>query len=154
MPKLKNKDLISVHELSKEEIQMILNLAKFLKGCAKKGQTPKLLKGKTLAMIFNKPSNRTRVSFEVGMWQLGGLAINLDAAGLRFGVGESIPDIARTLSRYVDGIVLRTFNHEDLKQLARNASISSAKVSRRSAVISSAASSGVSPPLRCERVAF
>ena len=120
MPKLSNKDLISIHELSKEEIQMILNLARFMKSRA---QTPKVLKGKTLAMIFDKASNRTRVSFEVGMWQLGGLAINLDASGLRFGIGESIPDIARTLSRYVDGIVIRTFKHENVKELAKNASI-------------------------------
>jgi len=123
MDKLKNKDLISIHDLSKEEIQVILNLAKFLKGRAKKGQMPQLLKGKTLAMIFDKASNRTRVSFEVGMWQLGGLAINLDAAGLRFGIGESVPDIGRTLSRYVDGIVIRTFKHENVKDLAKNSSI-------------------------------
>jgi len=123
MAKLRNKDLISIRDFSKEEIQMILNLAKFLKNRAKKGPTPKLLKGKTIALIFEKPSNRTRVSFEVGMWQLGGLAINLDFKGLRFGVGESISDIARTLSRYVNGIVIRTFNHENVKELARNASV-------------------------------
>jgi len=123
MAKLKHKDLISIHDLSKEEIQEMLNLAKFLKTKAKKGQTPQLLKGKTLAMIFDKPSNRTKVSFEVGMWQLGGLAISLDSAGLRFGIGESVPDIARTLSRYVDGIVIRTFKHENVKVLAKNASI-------------------------------
>jgi ornithine carbamoyltransferase len=123
MAKLRNKDLIAVSDLSKEEIQIILNLAKFMKNRAKKGLTPKLLKSKTLAMIFEKPSNRTRVSFEVGMWQLGGLAINLDAAGLRFGKGETIPDIARTLSRYVDGIVIRTFDHENVYKLARYASI-------------------------------
>jgi ornithine carbamoyltransferase len=123
MAKLRNKDLIAVSDLSKEEIQIVLNLAKFMKNRAKKGLTPKLLKGKTLAMIFEKPSNRTRVSFEVGMWQLGGLAINLDAAGLRFGKGETIPDIARTLSRYVDGIVIRTFDHENVYKLARYASI-------------------------------
>jgi ornithine carbamoyltransferase len=123
MAKLKTKDLLSVHELSKEEIQMILNLASFLKTRAKKGQMPKLLERKTLAMIFDKPSNRTRVSFEVGMWQLGGLAIGLDASGLRFGVGESVKDIARTLSRYVDGIVIRTSSHENVKLLAKNSSI-------------------------------
>ena len=123
MTKLRNKNLISIRELSKEEVQMVLNLAKFLKIQAKKGITPKLLKGKTIAMIFEKPSNRTRVSFEVGMWQLGGLAINLDFKGLRFGAGESIPDIARTLSRYVNGVVIRTFNHENVKELAKNASI-------------------------------
>lgn len=123
MAKLKNKDLISIHDLSKEEVQIVLNLARFMKSRAKKGVTPKILKGKTLALIFEKPSNRTRVSFEVGMWQLGGLAINLDAAGLRFGKGESIPDIARTLSRYVDGIVLRTFAHDNVIELAKYASI-------------------------------
>lgn len=123
MAKLRNKNLISIRELSKEEVQMVLNLAKFLKNRAKKGVTPKILKGKTIAMIFEKPSNRTRVSFEVGMWQLGGLAINLDFKGLRFGSGESIPDIARTLSRYVNGVVIRTFNHEKVKELAKNSSI-------------------------------
>jgi ornithine carbamoyltransferase len=123
MAKLRNKNLISIRELSKEEVQMVLNLAKFLKNRAKKGVTPKILKGKTIAMIFEKPSNRTRVSFEVGMWQLGGLAINLDFKGLRFGSGESIPDIARTLSRYVNGVVIRTFNHENVKELAKNSSI-------------------------------
>lgn len=123
MAKLRIKDMLSIHDLSREEIQMILNLAKFLKSRAKKKQTPRLLKGKTLAMIFDKPSNRTRVSFEVGMWQLGGLAIGLDASGLRFGIGESVPDIARTLSRYVDGIVIRTSSHENVKLLAKSASI-------------------------------
>jgi len=123
MAKLRNKNLISIRELSKEEVQMVLNLAKYLKIQAKKGVTPKILKGKTIAMIFEKPSNRTRVSFEVGIWQLGGLALDLDFKGLRFGSGESIPDIARTLSRYVNGIVIRTFNHENVKELAKNASI-------------------------------
>lgn len=123
MAKLHKKDLISIRDFSKEEVQMVLNLAKFLKTKAKKGLYPPILKGKTIAMIFEKPSNRTRVSFEVGMWQLGGLAINLDFKGLRFGVGESVPDIARTLSRYVNGIVIRTFHHEIVKELARNASI-------------------------------
>jgi ornithine carbamoyltransferase len=123
MPKLKNKDLLSLHDLTKDEVQMILNLAKFMKARAKKRQTPPVLKGKTLAMIFDKPSNRTRVSFEVGMWQLGGLAINLDAAGLRFGKGESVADIGSTLSRYVDGILIRTYSHENVKEMARNATI-------------------------------
>jgi ornithine carbamoyltransferase len=123
MAKLRNKDLIAIHDLSREEVQMILNLAKFMKNRAKKRLTPKLLKGKTLAMVFDKPSNRTRVSFEVGMWQLGGLAVDLDAAGLRFGKGESVPDIARTLSRYVDGVVIRTFSHESVIEFARYASI-------------------------------
>jgi len=123
MGKLRNKDLIAINDLSREEVQMVLNLAKFMKQRAKKGNTPKLLKGKTLAMIFEKPSNRTRVSFEVGMWQLGGLAIGLNAAKLRFGKGESIPDIARTLSRYVDGIVIRTFAHESIVEFARYSTV-------------------------------
>lgn len=123
MAKLKNKDLLSLHDLTKEEVQMILNLAKFMKARAKKGQTPQVLKGKTLAMIFDKASSRTRVSFEVGMWQLGGLSINLDAQGLRFGKGESVADIGRTLSRYVDGILIRTYSHENVKEMARNATI-------------------------------
>jgi ornithine carbamoyltransferase len=123
MGKLKKKDLLSVHELTKEEIRMILDLAATLKAQAKKGEFPKLLSGKTLAMIFDKPSNRTRVSFEVGMWQLGGLAINLDAAGLRFGKGESVADIGRTLSRYVNAILVRTYAHASVKEMAKSASI-------------------------------
>jgi ornithine carbamoyltransferase len=119
MVKLKHKDLLSIHDMSKEEIQMILNLAQFMKLRAKKGETPKVLQGKTLAMIFDKASNRTRVSFEVGMWQLGGLAINLDASGLRFGKGEAVEDIGRTLERYVDGILIRTFSHESVKKMAK-----------------------------------
>jgi len=123
MGKFKQKDFISIADLSRQEIQMILNLARFLKARAKKGDTPKVLKGKSLAMLFEKPSNRTRVSFEVGMWQLGGLAINLDMKNLRFGTGETIHDIAKTLSRYVDGILIRTFEHEKVTELAQYADI-------------------------------
>ena len=122
MAKLRNKDLIAIHDLTKEEVQMILNLAKFMKTRAKKKQTPKLLKGKTLAMIFDKPSSRTRVSFEVGMYQLGGHAVDLNAAGLRFGKGETIPDIAMTLSRYVDGAVIRTYDHDTVIEFSKFAS--------------------------------
>lgn len=123
MGKLKNKDLISIADLSKEEIQMIMNLAKFIKAQFKQGKFPKLLQNNVLAMIFEKPSTRTRISFEVGIFDLGGLAINLDAKNLRFGTGESIPDIARTMSRYVDGIIMRTFEHEKITKLAQYADI-------------------------------
>ena len=100
MGKFKQKDFISIADLSRQEIQMILNLARFLKARAKKGDTPKVLKGKSLAMLFEKPSNRTRVSFEVGMWQLGGLAINLDMKNLRFGTGETIHDTGCSLKAF------------------------------------------------------
>ena len=117
------KDFISLHELSAEEVQKILDLAKDLKAKQKSGQPHEYLKGKTLAMIFEKPSTRTRVSFEVGMWQLGGHTINLAAEDIQPGMREPWADIGRTLSRYVDGIMMRTFGHEKVVELAKYASV-------------------------------
>src|SRR3989338_7187017 len=108
MGSLNGKDLISVHDLSSAEIKTVLDLGRKLKS----KKHPLYLKGKTLAMIFQKPSNRTRVSFEVGMWQLGGYALYISPREIQLGERESIADIARTLSRYVDGILLRTFAHQ------------------------------------------
>lgn len=120
---MKGKDLLSVRDLSVDEIYQIFDLAKSLKAKQKKGEEHHLLKGKTLGMIFQKASTRTRVSFEVGMWQLGGTALFLSANDLQIGRGEPVKDTARVLSRYVDGIMIRTFSHAEVEELARWADI-------------------------------
>jgi len=111
------KDLISIKDLTTEEIGDIFNLTDKLK--KDKAKFSKELSGKTLALVFQKPSNRTRVSFEVGMYQLGGNSIYLAPHEINLGVRESIKDVAKTLSRYVDGIVIRTFEHKNVVDLAR-----------------------------------
>jgi len=115
------KDLISIKDLSLKEIQEIFVLTDSLK--KNKPKFSKVLSGKTLALIFQKPSNRTRVSFEVGMYQLGGNSIYLSPDEINLGVRESIYDAAKTLSRYVDGIVLRTFEHKNVLEMARFAGV-------------------------------
>lgn len=120
---IKNKDLLSIHDLSVAEVFEILELAKELKEKQRRGEQHHLLKGKTLGMIFEKSSTRTRVSFEVGMWQLGGTALFLSDRDLQIGRGEPIKDTARVLSRYVDGIMIRTFAHDKVEELARYATI-------------------------------
>lgn len=120
---LQGKDLLSIDDLTSAEVSEILTLTKTLKEKQKKGEEHHILKGKTLGMIFQKSSTRTRVSFEVGMWQLGGQALFLSDRDLQVGRGEPIKDTARVLSRYVDGIMIRTFSHEDVKELAHYASI-------------------------------
>ncbi|SEP25606.1 ornithine carbamoyltransferase [Propionispora vibrioides] len=120
---IKNKDLLSIHDLSVAEVFEILELAKDLKEKQRRGEQHHLLKGKTLGMIFEKSSTRTRVSFEVGMWQLGGTALFLSDRDLQIGRGEPIKDTARVLSRYVDGIMIRTFAHDKVEELARYATI-------------------------------
>ncbi|MFH1269497.1 MAG: ornithine carbamoyltransferase [Candidatus Omnitrophota bacterium] len=115
------KDLISVWDLAAGEIAEILNLAEKVK--KDKTAFSGALAGKTLALIFQKPSNRTRVSFEVGMYQLGGYSIYLGPDEINLGVRESIEDVAKTLSRYVDGIVLRTFEHKNVIDLSRFSAI-------------------------------
>jgi len=117
------KDLLSIHDLSTKEINDILDLAKTLKTQLKNGEQHHLLKGKTLGMIFQKASTRTRVSFEVGMWQLGGAALFLNANDMQIGRGEPVKDTARVLSRYVDGIMIRTFSHDEVIELAQFATI-------------------------------
>ncbi|EIW16499.1 ornithine carbamoyltransferase [Pelosinus fermentans] len=117
------KDLLSIHDLSSNEINDILDLAKTLKTQLKNGEQHHLLKGKTLGMIFQKASTRTRVSFEVGMWQLGGAALFLNANDMQIGRGEPVKDTARVLSRYVDGIMIRTFSHDEVIELAQFATI-------------------------------
>jgi len=120
---LKGKDFLSINDLSVEEIYQILDFAKILKAKQKAGEAHPLLKGKTLGMIFQKSSTRTRVSFEVGMWQLGGMALFLSSNDLQIGRGEPVKDTARVLSRYLDGIMIRTFSHLEVEELAEYANI-------------------------------
>lgn len=117
------KDLLKLSDLSKEQILEILDLADKLKEENKKGITHHHLKGKTLGMIFTKASTRTRVSFEVGMYQLGGSALFLSGNELQLGRGEPIEDTARVLSRFLDGIMIRTFKQDDVEKLAKYSSI-------------------------------
>jgi len=112
------KHLLSIADLSAEEIWQVLNLARELKEEWQKGGNKPILKGKTLGMIFQKPSLRTRVSFEMGMIHLGGQALYLSPAEIKLGARESVPDVARVLSRYVDGIMARVFAHSDVQELA------------------------------------
>jgi ornithine carbamoyltransferase len=120
---LKGKDLLSIHDLTTEEVYEILDLAKELKAKQKAGVEHHILKGKTLGMIFQKSSTRTRVSFEVGMYQLGGTALFLSGNELQIGRGEPIKDTARVLSRYLDGVMIRTFAHADVEEFAKYADI-------------------------------
>lgn len=115
------KDLISIKDLTTKEIEDIFSLTDKLK--KDKAKFNKALSGKTIALIFQKPSNRTRVSFEVGMYQLGGNSIYLSPNEINLGVRESIKDVAKTLSRYIDGVVLRTFEHKNVLEMARAASV-------------------------------
>lgn len=120
---LLGRDFLSLQDFAAGEIRVLLDLAKNLKSGQKKGNRQPLLAGKTLAMIFEKPSTRTRISFEVGMWQLGGSALFLSSQELQMGRGEPVKDTAAVLSRYVDGIMIRTFDHEMVEELARCASV-------------------------------
>ena len=118
------KHLLKLQDLSKKEINEILNLADQLKYEKKNGIEHHLLKGKTLGMIFSKASTRTRVSFEVGMYDLGGNALFLSSRDLQIGRGEPVEDTARVLSRYLDGIMIRTFAQQEVEDLAKYGSIS------------------------------
>ncbi len=117
------KSLLKMLDLSKEEIIEILNLADQLKYENKNGIEHHYLKGKTLGMIFQKSSTRTRVSFETGMYQLGGQALFLSNRDLQIGRGEPVQDTARVLSRYIDGIMIRTFEQKEVEDLANYGSI-------------------------------
>ena len=117
------KHLLKMLDLSKEEILDILNLADQLKYENKNGIEHHILKGKTLGMIFQKSSTRTRVSFETGMYQLGGQALFLSKRDLQIGRGEPVQDTARVLSRYLDGIMIRTFEQKEVEDLAKYGSI-------------------------------
>jgi ornithine carbamoyltransferase len=117
------KDLLKMDDLSKEEILDILNLADQLKYEQKHGIDHHHLKGKSLGMIFEKSSTRTRVSFETGMYQLGGNSLFLTDRDLQIGRGEPIEDTARSLSRFIQGIMIRTFSQEEVEKLAKYSSI-------------------------------
>ena len=112
------KHLLKLMDLSRDEINEILDTADKLKKEKKNGITHHILKGKTLGMIFEKSSTRTRVSFEVGMYDLGGTALFLSSRDLQIGRGEPVQDTARVLSRYLDGIMIRTFAQEEVESLA------------------------------------
>lgn len=120
---LKGKDFLSLLDFTPRELEYLLNLAADLKTKQKNGVIYQPLKGKTLGMIFQKASTRTRVSFEVGIYQLGGQGLFLSSNDLQIGRGEPISDTARVLSRYLDGIMIRTYNHEEVVELARFAHI-------------------------------
>ena len=117
------KHLLKLKDLTKNEINEVLNLADQLKFERKNGIAHPLLAGKTLGMIFQKSSTRTRVSFETGMYQLGGSALFLSNRDLQIGRGEPVMDTARVLSRYLDGIMIRTFAQQEVEDLARYGSI-------------------------------
>ena len=120
---LKGRSFTRVADWSRDELLSVLDFADDLKQRQARREEHHLLPGRTLAMIFQKPSTRTRVSFEVGMTQLGGHALYLAAGDLQLGRGETLRDTAVVLSRYVDGIMIRTFEQDDVEELARNASI-------------------------------
>jgi len=117
------KHLIDLIDLSQEDVEKLFTLAEKLKRELKAGIPHPLLRGKTLGMIFSKSSTRTRVSFEVGMYQLGGYAIFLSSSDIQLGRGETIHDTAKVLSHYVHGIMIRTYKHSDVLDLARYGTI-------------------------------
>jgi ornithine carbamoyltransferase len=121
--KLKTKNLLTLSELSQKEFSQLIDLSIKLKKELKKGGNKPLLKNKTLTMIFQKPSTRTRVSFEIGMFQLGGTAINLSSNDMQLSRGESIEDTAKTLSRYTDCIMARVYDHDLLEKLSKFSSV-------------------------------
>ncbi|HEX5386985.1 MAG TPA: ornithine carbamoyltransferase [Gemmatimonadales bacterium] len=119
-PRQQKRDFLAIPDLSRPELIALLELAARMK-CGEYRERP--LAGKTLGMIFAKSSTRTRVSFEVGAFQLGGHALFLSSRDIQLGRGEPIRDTARVLSRYLDGIMIRTFDHADVEELARYASV-------------------------------
>src|SRR5438132_13411183 len=120
---LKGRSLTRIADWSREELVQLLDLADELKRLQQAREPHELLPGRTLGMIFQKPSTRTRVSFEVGIYQLGGVGLYLSATDLQLGRGETIRDTATVLSRYLDAIMIRTFAQSDVEELAEHASI-------------------------------
>jgi ornithine carbamoyltransferase len=115
-----NKDLVSIKDLSKQDIEEIFALTSAMK----KGDiNSKPLEGKSIAMIFTKPSNRTRVSFEVGIFELGGYPVYLGPKEIRIGERETVEDAAKVMSRYIKGVVIRTFDHDDVVKFAKYADV-------------------------------
>src|ERR671928_1844895 len=120
---LKGRDFTRVADWSRAELEQVLDLADELKQLQREREPHELLPGRTLGMIFQKPSTRTRVSFEVGIAQLGGTGLYLSTGDLQLGRGETIRDTGTVLSRYLDAIMIRTFAQDDVEELARAASI-------------------------------
>ncbi|MCL4156154.1 UNVERIFIED_CONTAM: hypothetical protein GTU68_010279 [Idotea baltica] len=120
---INGRHFICISDFTFEEIRYLLDLAKEIKKSLKEGQSSKILADKTLAMVFQKPSMRTRVSFEVGMYQLGGIALNIRPTEIDMGKRETVPDVSRVLSSYVDAVMLRVVKHTDLIDFARNSSV-------------------------------
>ena len=120
---LKGKDLLTLLDYTSQEVKDLITLATQLKTITKEGKCPRLLEGKTLGMIFEKSSTRTRVSFEVGMQQLGGYGMFMNARDMQIGRGEPISDTGKVLSGYLDAIMIRANSHEMVKELADSASI-------------------------------
>lgn len=123
MGRLSTRDILTCQELSQQDIWLIFETAKDLKNSYYRGERLELLKGKNLAMIFEEPSTRTRVSFEVAMSQLGGHALYLRPGEIHLGMRETVGDTARALSRYVDAVMARLFKHETLVELAEHATV-------------------------------
>ncbi|WP_242694633.1 ornithine carbamoyltransferase [Pseudogracilibacillus auburnensis] len=121
--KLQGKDFLRIGDFTKEELMDLIEFAIKLKNMQKLGEPHRYLEGKTLAMIFEKSSTRTRVSFETGMFQLGGAAQFLSSSDMQLGNGETIADTAKVLSRYVDAIMIRTFGHDIVVEMAENATV-------------------------------
>ncbi len=121
--KEKKRDLLSLADVTPGEMQRLFHRASILKKAVKAGEITHTLKGRTLGMIFEKPSSRTRVSFEVGMFQLGGHALFLSSKEIQLGRGEEISDSAQVFSRYLDGLMIRTFAHKNVEIMAERASI-------------------------------
>ena len=115
---MKGKSLIEIQQLTLEEINKIFNLSSKLKEERRQGKKHHLLEGKKLGMIFSKPSTRTRVSFEVGIYELGGTGLFFNQNDMQLKKSESVSDTAKVLSRYLDGIMIRTFDHQDVIDLA------------------------------------
>lgn len=120
---LKGRDFLRVHDWAADDLVTVLDLADRLKARQRQRVVDRPLEGRTLGMIFTKPSTRTRVSFETGIWQLGGTGLYLSASDLQLGRGETIKDTAVVLSRYLDGIMIRTFAQSDVDELAEHAEI-------------------------------
>jgi len=120
---LKGRHFTRVADWSADELRTVLDLADELKELQRRREEHRLLPGRTLGMIFQKPSTRTRVSFEVGIAQLGGMGLYLAASDLQLGRGETLRDTATVLSRYLDALMIRTFGQDDVEELARHASI-------------------------------
>ena len=117
------RDLITIADLSTDEIGLLINVSKRLKAALARGEEHRWLRGRTMAMIFEKPSLRTRVTFETGMNQLGGHAIYLGPADIMLGQRETVPDIGKNLSLWVDAVMARTFSHQSVMDLAASAKV-------------------------------